>query len=292
VRHRASARRDSERRLALKPQVDLSGKTVLVTGGSMGLGYESARSCLSHGANVMLCARGEAALRQAARELSNAFPARQVETFAADVGAESDVERIFDELTERFGRCDGVIHAAGILGPIGSIVEIEDADLWWETLRINLFGTFLVTRSAARRMQASGGGRIVLYAGGGASAPWPKYTAYACSKVAVVRFTETVAQELAPEIEVNCLAPGLVATRMYEQSLAAGEKAGTAVPPTLAAEASAFLVSDAAHGITGKFVAARFDGYAEWPEHLVELRDSDIFTLRRILPRERGMDWQ
>jgi 3-oxoacyl-[acyl-carrier protein] reductase len=198
-----------------------------------------------------------------------------------------------------------VIHAAGVLGPIGSILEIEDPALWWETLRINLFGTFLITRAAARRMRDAGGGRIVLYAGGGASAPFPNYTAYASSKVAVVRFAETVAQELAPDVEVNCLAPGFVLTRMHQQTLAAGEKAGKeflektqsmldegGVSPTIAAEASAFLVSDAARGITGKFVAAAYDGYSEWPEHLAELRETDIFTLRRILPRDRGMNWQ
>jgi len=269
----------------------------------MGIGFESARSCLSYGANVVLCARGEEALAKAARELSNEYTAEKITTLSADVGEESDVERIFDHVSASFGKCDGVVHAAAILGPIGPVADVEDPDLWFETLRINLFGTFLVTRAAARRMKATGGGRIVLYAGGGASAPFPNYTAYACSKVAVVRFTESVAVELAPEIEVNCLAPGLVATRMQQQ-VVAGDRAraddlkskrmpaGEAISPKVAAEASAFLVSDAAGGISGKFVSARFDGYAEWPQHLAELRDTDIFTLRRILPRERGMDWQ
>jgi len=272
----------------------------------MGIGFESARSCLSYGANVVLCARGEEALSQAARDLTKEHPAERIKTLTADVGEESDVERIFDYVIASFGACNGIIHAAAVLGPIGPVAEVEDPELWWDTLRINLFGTFLVTRAAARRMKATSGGRIVLYAGGGASAPFPNYTAYACSKVAVVRFTETVAVELAPEIEVNCLAPGLVATRMQQQTLAAGDRAGAeylettknalaqgaAVSPKLAAETSAFLASDAARGITGKFVSARFDGYAEWPEHLAELRDTDIFTLRRILPRDRGMDWQ
>jgi 3-oxoacyl-[acyl-carrier protein] reductase len=271
----------------------------------MGLGLESARSCLAYGANVFLCARGNDVLAEAVDDLTRSAPRERVEACVADVGVEADVERLLDRLTSHYGKCDGVIHAAGVLGPIGSIVGIDDADLWWETLRINLFGTFLVTRAAARRMKNSGGGRVVLYAGGGASTPFPNYTAYACSKVAVVRFAETAAQELAPEIEVNCLAPGFVATRMHEQTLAAGERAGKdylektqaaleagGVSPHVAAEASAFLVSDAARGITGKFVAAAYDGYTKWPGHIAELRDTDIFTLRRILPRERGMDWQ
>ncbi len=145
-----------------------------------------------------------------------------------------------------------------------------------------------------------------MFSGGGASGPFPNYSAYACSKVAVVRLTETIAQELAPEIEVNCLAPGFVLTRIHRQTLEAGSRAGQeffektktlleeggGVPATVAAEACAFLVSDAAKGITGKFVAAAYDDYRAWPLHLEELRDSDLFTLRRTLPRDRGLDWQ
>jgi 3-oxoacyl-[acyl-carrier protein] reductase len=152
----------------------------------------------------------------------------------------------------------------------------------------------------------NGGGRIVLFAGGGAAAPFPNYTAYACGKAGLVRLTETVALELAPaRIQVNCIAPGFVVTRLHEQTLAAGERAGKdflemtrqqiekgGVSASVGAEAAVFLVSDAAEGITGKFVAAPYDGYGEWPGHLEELSGSDLFTLRRIVPRDRGMDWQ
>lgn len=289
----------------------------------MGIGFECARACLKYGADVTICARGEGTLKDAeaalknppaqaadpgtrrrmASERTNSKP--QVDALVADVSDPEDVERLLDRIVSALGRCDGLIHAAAILGPAGRITALDDLDAWFETLRINLFGTFLVARAAARRMQRSGGGRMVLFAGGGASAPFPNYSAYASSKVGVVRFAETIAQELAPEIEVNALAPGLVATRMLEQTLQAGERAGKgyvetarqaiasgATPPTVAAEAAAFLISDAAKGITGKFVAAVYDGYRDWPSHLAELRDSDLFTLRRILPRDRGLDWQ
>jgi NAD(P)-dependent dehydrogenase (short-subunit alcohol dehydrogenase family) len=139
------------------------------------------------------------------------------------------------------------------------------------------------------------GGRIALFAGGGASTPYPNFTAYACSKVAVVRFAESVAQEMRPfGIEINALAPGLVATRMIEQTRNAGYGSPDApvVEPDVAARAAAFLLSDAASGITGKFVAPNYDDYARWPEHIAELQSSDAFTLRRILPGDRGMQWQ
>lgn len=268
----------------------------------MGIGLESARTCLAQGARVVLCARGVEALSQAEAELQAEGFAGSIAVASGDVGSESDVAKVFSFLEERFGSCDGLIHAAGIYGPIGRITDL-DASAWAETIRVNLLGTFLVTREAARRMKS--GGRIVLFSGGGGGSAFPNYSAYASSKAAVVRFTETVAQELAPSIDVNCVAPGFVATRLHEQTLAAGERAGAeflaktrdaiasgGVAASVGARAAAFLVSDSAKGITGKFVAAPYDGYTRWPDHLAELRDTDIFTLRRIVPRDRNMDWQ
>ena len=283
---------------------DLRGKSIVITGGSMGIGLASARSCLASGADVMIVARGAEALDGAHAELTAAFPGRRIAMAAADVGREDQVAAMFAAFAERFARCDAVIHAAGVYGPIGAITDIEPA-AWWDALRVNLFGTFLVARAAAQSMQATGGGRMVFFSGGGAATPFPFYTAYASSKVAVVRFAETIAGELAPLIEVNCVAPGFVATRLHEETLAAGASAAGSflettkaalasggVSADVGAEAAAFLVSDAARGITGKFVAAPYDDYRAWPGRLDALRESELFTLRRVLPRERGLDWQ
>lgn len=264
----------------------LSGKSVIVTGASMGIGETAARICLEAGARVTLCARGGEALDSVIARFEAMGYADAVTGLPTDVSRKDDVPRLFDRAQESFGEVDGVIHAAAVLGPIASITEVEP-DAWLETVHIDLFGTFLVVREACRRMRDRGG-RIALFAGGGASAPFPKHTAYACSKVAVVRFTETVALEMhAHDIEINCIAPGLVATRMT-----AGKDISNAVSPEYGARAAAFLVSDAAKGINGKFVAAVHDDYVRWHEHPDALHTTDIFTLRRILPRERGMDWQ
>ena len=101
------------------------------------------------------------------------------------------------------------------------------------------------------------------------------------------------------------MAPGFVATRLHEQTLAADvEAAGSyreatlaklesgAVPASVAARTAAFLLSPRSQGITGRFVAAPHDRWEAWPERLGQIRDSDLFTLRRIVPRDRGMDWQ
>lgn len=288
----------------MQKMVDLSGKRIVVTGGSMGIGLACANACLSAGAKVIICARTRRPLKQAAEDLKKKGFS-DIHSIVADVTRQRQVEAVFHEMDDKFGGLDGVIHCAGVYGPIGLVTEV-DPEAWFKAVRINLFGTFLVARQASSVMQSKGGGRIVLMSGGGAATPFPRYTAYACGKVSVVRFTETLAQEMKPfNIEVNCLAPGFVITRLHRETLAAGDRAGKdflentqrqiqsgGVPVSIAANAAAFLVSDEAKGITGKFVAAPYDGWADWKKHLDELTKHDIFTLRRIVPKDRGMNWQ
>jgi NAD(P)-dependent dehydrogenase (short-subunit alcohol dehydrogenase family) len=284
----------------------LAGKTVVVTGGSLGIGLACAEECLRSGAQVVICARGKGALDEA-RQALEAIPGARVRSVRADVAEARDVERVVDAALELSGEgLHGVVHSAGVYGPIGPVVKV-DPDEWLEAVRVNLFGTFLVARAACRRMIERGTkGSIVLMSGGGAATPFANYTAYACGKVGVVRLTETLALEVASHgVRVNCIAPGFVATRLHAQTLEAGEAlAGSfvettkqqlakgGVPPTVAARTAAFLLSDRAAGITGRFVAAPYDEWERWPERLEQIAGSDLFTLRRIVPRDRGMDWQ
>lgn len=297
-----------------RPAVDLSGRNVLVTGGSRGIGFAVASACLDAGARVAIAARTAAAVDEAVGRLRERAPAglrpgvvgvTAVVGVTCDVGDPAGVDAAVASAESAFGRIHGLVHAAAVLGPIGPVVDVDPAD-WLDTLRVNLFGTFLVVRRVARHMVDHGGGRMVCLSGGGASGPFPNYTAYAAGKVGVVRFCETVAAELAPHgVEVNCLAPGFVATRMHAQTLLAGERAGEdylastraqlaagGVRPEVAAEAATFLLSDDAAGITAKFVSAPYDDVRGWPDHLTELDNSDMFTLRRVLPRDKGRDWQ
>ncbi len=279
--------------------------TVVVTGGSMGIGFACARRLAAEGAQLVLCARGAEALERAAAALRTEFPKATVRAQTADVSVGADVERVLDTAAA-LGELHGVVHAAAVLGPIGPTVDVNP-DAWLEAVRVNLFGSFLVARAACRRLMAARRpGSIVLFSGGGGTGPFPNYSSYASGKAAVVRFTETLAQEVAPAgIRVNCVAPGFVVTRMHEATLRAGEAAGHdylertkrelasgGVNPELAARAVAFLLSDKARGVTGRLLAAPWDDWTSWPGHLEEIQDSDLFTLRRIVPRDRGRDWQ
>jgi NAD(P)-dependent dehydrogenase (short-subunit alcohol dehydrogenase family) len=279
----------------------LAGHRVLVTGGSMGIGYACAEAAARAGATVVIAARGAEALGAAAERLRGAGLA--VSTSLTDVSDPAAVEALVQRMREAPGGLQGVVHAAAVLGPIGPATD-QDPHAWWAAVRTNLFGTFLVATAAARSMGA--GGSIVLFSGGGATAPFPNFSAYGAAKAAVVRFGETLAAEVAGRgIRVNCIAPGLVATRMQEQTLAAGDAAGAeyvaqlqerlkegAVPATLAAEAAVFLLGPDSAGITGRLLAAPWDDWRAWPAHATDIAASDVFTLRRILPAERGFRWQ
>lgn len=283
----------------------LDGLPVLVTGGSMGIGRACAEEILRAGGRVLVAARSGDALETAARALGEAFGEDRVASLTGDVSRPDDVRAMVAGVVDRFGSVGGIVHAAGVVGPIGPAMDVEAAD-WLDTVRVNLFGSFLVAREGARAMRRAGQGRIVLFSGGGATSPFPNYSAYAASKAAVVRLAETLAEELRDVgVTVNALAPGFVATRMQDQTLAAGERAGAdylertrrqleegAIPARLAALTAVFLLSRRARGITGRLVAAPWDRWWAWPEHGAALEGSDLFTLRRIVPRDRGEDWQ
>jgi len=283
--------------------VRLRDRVALVTGGSQGIGKAIVRRLLEEGARVAFCGRNIQHLKAAAAELSGVgaecFP------FQADVGDQDQVEKLVSASLERFGRIDILVNNAGIYGPIGPAWE-NDPRHWQETVTINLVGAFLLCRAVVPAMIRAGRGKIINMSGGGAATPFPRFSAYAVSKAALVRFTETLAVELADHnIQVNAVAPGFVATRLHEQTLEAGQKAGAeflrktreqlaqgGVDPAIPAALVAFLASEKADRITGKFISSIWDNWADFESHLDEIAKTDLYTLRRIVPADRGMSWK
>src|SRR5262249_47344030 len=148
--------------------------------------------------------------------------------------------------------------------------------------------------------------KIVQLSGGGATTPMPRLSAYAAAKAAVVRFAETLAHELVPyRIDVNCIAPGVLNTRMLDEILAAGpdvvgqdfydrsktQKESGATPLARGVALAVSLASPASDGITGRLLSAVWDAWPDLAGHKAALADSDIYTLRRIVPKDRGEDW-
>jgi NAD(P)-dependent dehydrogenase (short-subunit alcohol dehydrogenase family) len=284
----------------------LAGRAAIVTGGSHGLGLEIARAYLASGARVLVCARDAAALDRARTELESLAPdPTSVATATVDVSEPEAVEGLVGYALERFSRIHVLVNNAGIYGPKGPTEDVA-WDEWERAVRVNLFGSVLCSRAVLPHFRANGYGKIIQLSGGGATSPLPRLSAYAASKAAVVRFAETLAEELrGTGIDVNAIAPGALNTRLLDEVLEAGpervgdsfyeraleQRSSGGTPLDLAARLAVFLASGHSDGITGKLISAPWDQWAELPSHADDLRSTDVYTLRRIVPSDRGLSW-
>ncbi len=285
----------------------LANRNALVTGGSQGLGRAIVETFVREGANVLFCARDEHAAATLAEHLQAhvPLPGQRVLAQGCDVSSPEDVETLFGVADAMFDTLHILVNNAGIYGPKGPTDEV-DFEEWKRCVDINLHGTLLPCRAAMRRFKKSGYGKIVNLSGGGATNPMPNISAYAASKAAVVRLTETLALELAPfHVDVNAVAPGALNTRLLDEVIAAGpDKVGAkfyqqslqqstqgGVPLELGADLCVYLASVESDGVTGKLISAKWDPWKRLHEYKAELDSTDIYALRRITPEDRGKNW-
>jgi NAD(P)-dependent dehydrogenase (short-subunit alcohol dehydrogenase family) len=282
----------------------LTGLAALITGASQGLGLAIARAYVEQGADIFICARDQAALDEAQKEVASISSTTRVIARVADVRDPDAVNSLVDAAVSAFPNLSVLVNNAGIYGPKGPVEE-NDWDEWRRAIEINLFGSVLTARAVIPQLRAVGGGKIIQISGGGATSPMAGLSSYAASKAAVVRFAETLALELREDnIDVNAIAPGAINTRMLDEILVAGpEKVGAAyyeraqaqqrsggTPPEKGAELAVWLASAASDGITGKLISAVWDPWPDLQAHRADL-DSDVYTLRRIVPADRGHGW-
>jgi NAD(P)-dependent dehydrogenase (short-subunit alcohol dehydrogenase family) len=282
----------------------LKNANALITGGSQGLGRAIAEHFLREGANVALCARSEKELLAARAELAEKFPAQKVVAKTCDVSDEAQVNGLVAFAMEKLGPLQALVLNAGVYGPMGP-TESVNLEEWRCAMDINLYGVLLPCRAIIPHFKKSGRGKIIILSGGGATNPLPNISAYAASKAAVVRLMETLAEELKNfHVDVNAIAPGALATRLVDEVLAAGpEKVGEAfyeknrqwkekgaTPLELGAKLAVYLAGPQSDGITGKLISAQWDPWEKLHEFKGDL-DSDIYTLRRITPKDRGKTW-
>jgi NAD(P)-dependent dehydrogenase (short-subunit alcohol dehydrogenase family) len=284
----------------------LEGRAALITGASQGLGKEIAAAYLRAGASVAICARSAAVLDQTRTELAPlVIRGQQILALPCDVSKPEQVTRVVDESVAAFPQLDIVVNCAGVYGPKGP-VETNDWSAWVEAIEINLYGAVLLCRASVPHLKQRGYGKIIQLSGGGATAPLPRLSAYAAAKAAVVRFSETLAVELAPhKIDVNCIAPGALNTRMLDEILAAGpevvgedfyqrslkQKQSGGAPLAGGAALAVFLAGRDSDGVTGRLISAVWDPWRDLAAYRDELTGSDIYTLRRIVPGDRGKTW-
>jgi NAD(P)-dependent dehydrogenase (short-subunit alcohol dehydrogenase family) len=288
------------------PAGALTGRTALITGASQGLGLAIARAYIDAGiAGICICARDGEVLERALQDLSErATEHQKVLGYVADVSDPNDVNRLVELALNGLGEIVVLVSNAGVYGPKGAVHQTDWSE-WKRAIEINLFGSVLPVRALLPHFTARGYGKVVQLSGGGATAPMPRLSAYAASKAGVVRFAETLAEELREQnIDVNAIAPGALNTRMLDELLRAGpellgprvyeraleQQRGGGIPPEQGAKLAVFLGSAASDGITGKLLSAVWDPWPQLSHHRAEL-NSDLYTLRRIVPRDRGLDW-
>jgi len=272
--------------------VELANKVCLIAGASGAIGAAVAERFHREGAHLALTyhSRKTEAWAQSPRENRG-----RIASFALDVRRWDEVQAVVTSVEKEFGAIHVLVNCTGVLGPIGPThrVPIEE---WSRTIETNLIGCFYLVRAVLPAMLAQRRGKIVHFSGGGAAYARPFFTAYSAAKAAVVRFTESLAEELRDaNIQVNAIAPGPINSGMWDQIRAAGAVGGPrtleevkqmdltgGVPADRAAALALFLVSDRSNGLTGRLISGVYDDWEGVEPRISKIMNSDAGTLRRI----------
>ena len=272
---------------------------VVLTGSSSGIGRALAERLLSRGHFVWGLARSD----------QSDFAVRHGGNFRAsrcDVSDWAQVAHAAAEVAGSLPHLDGLITCAGAQGEIGRALSTSPQK-WSATVRANLDGTYhalrafdpLLTRAPRRA-------KVVCFSGGGATKPRARFSAYGVAKTGIIRLVETIAEEeRGRPYDINAIAPGPINTRLTDEIIALGpavvgeaeyaaaqkQLASGGAPLEQALGLVEWLVSPASDGISGRLLSAPWDPWPTLDQHRAELAASDIYTLRRIVPEERGRKW-
>ena len=281
----------------------MKNNLALITGGTRGLGAHLVKRFWLGGFSLAVVAREGAGIRA----VLDALPKRDSQEYFAlpcDMGSPDQVAALVERIKKDFPEIGVLVNNAAVQGPIGPVWE-NDYSAWHQTLQVDLLAPVALCRGLINLMKSNGGGSIINLSGGGATGPRANFSAYATAKAALVRFSETIAEELKTSgIRVNCIAPGAMKTEMLAEVLRTGNISGDreqalarkvfedgGASMDRVADLALFLASDASKGITGKLISAVWDDWEHWPEHVSELESSDAYTLRRVTGRDRGFAW-
>ena len=286
---------------------------ILLTGSSTGIGRALAERLLSRGHHVWGLARSDQS------DFAASHP--KFHHTRCDVSDYSAVAAAASAYAAAWPQLDAVICAAGLQGEIAPALTADPLK-WSATIRANLDGTYFALRAFASLLvqpaPAASRKKIICFSGGGATKARVNFSAYGVAKTALVRLVETIADENRDQpLDINALAPGAINTRLTDEVLALGpsvvgaaeyaaaqkQKAAALVPTSATADASAdpaltraldcveWLLSPASDGITGRLLSAPWDPWPTLGAHRAALAASDVYTLRRIVPEDRGQKW-
>jgi NAD(P)-dependent dehydrogenase (short-subunit alcohol dehydrogenase family) len=279
-------------------------KIALITGASRGLGKFCAKRFWGEGYDLFLVSQNKSQLDSIKTEFLNKKEQRLV-LYTCDLAKTESITQLMLAFKKEFSHLNVLINNAAIQGPIGPFLN-SDFLSWEEAFKINLLAPVFLSKSMIPFMKNLNNASIINLSGGGATSPRPNFSAYAASKTALVRFSETLAKELEVfGIRVNCVAPGAMSTDMMNEILDkgeinCGEKEFSAASKILkdggasmdnVANLLIFLSGNLGKNITGKLISAVWDNWENWLNHLEQLNSSDLYTLRRITGKDRDIDW-
>ncbi len=270
----------------------LKNKKVILTGAGGGIGSVIADKLAEEGAAIVLIDLVQLALEETLKKIkvksSSSF------YIVTDISTERQVKTACEEIDNKIGDVDVLVNSAGVQAPIGNFY-LNDLEKWKKNIEVNLLGTVNFTYHVLSSMMKKKKGKIINFSGGGSTSPRPALSAYAVAKTAVVRFTETIAEELKDyNIDINAVAPGAINTKMLDEVLQAGESSGKEYfdalkrkdeggnSPELVADLICFLASEKSDGITGKLISAPWDPWINKDFQELLRTDKDFGTLRRI----------
>ncbi len=280
----------------------LAGRHAVITGAGKGLGKIIAKRFVEEGASVFLTGRDEEALEQTKKEISvNLQHGQRIISYKLDISIYAEIDKFLKYFYNEFSHLDILVNNAGINGPLGYIEDVNWGE-WVDCFNTNLFGPVYLTRSFLPDMKKRNYGKIIFLSGGGATSPLPAITAYAASKVALIRFAESLSKELSnTKIDVNSIAPGIMKTRITEEYIELGssilegdfivkikealEKGG--VPLEKPADLAVYLASEEINGMTGRLISAAWDPWPFLEKEKENIKNTDVYTLRRTTPSIR-----
>jgi 3-oxoacyl-[acyl-carrier protein] reductase len=261
---------------------------IFITGGSSGIGKYLANA-LSKENKVITCSRSS-------KNLFLKIKNPNITNYLCDIANENSVIKLTKKLKNK--KIDVIINCAGIYGSIGKFYNI-DFSKWKNAIETNFFGTYLICKHFLIFLKKSKVKKIINFAGGGAFNSFPNYSSYATSKAAVVRFTETIAEELkSKKISANCIAPGFVATNIHKKTIRSGpQKCGKkfynttlkklkngGTPLKKIYNCIIFLISNKSKLLNGKTISVNFDPWDKeiFKNNIKSIKNSDALTMRRI----------
>jgi NAD(P)-dependent dehydrogenase (short-subunit alcohol dehydrogenase family) len=270
---------------------ELAGKVCLIAGASGAIGSAVAERFFHEGARLVLAGHD----RKADWSLEDHEASGRIQYVQFDVRSWEEVNAAVAGAYDRFGAMDVLVNCTGAQGPIGP-AHTADPGEWSRAVETNLLGCFHLVRAVVPPMVKQGGGRIIHFSGGGAAYARPYFSAYGACKAAIVRFTETLAEELRDaHIQVNAIAPGPVRSRMWDEMRAAGAAAGArtireieqmeetgGVDPGRVAALALFLASTSSNGLTGRLISGVHDRWEGFGPRITEIMNTDRGTLRRV----------